>query len=51
MSGICYSVQELPHTCWTDEVQEERVSVAETGEHVSQRVPRLIRSALYICIR
>jgi hypothetical protein len=40
MGGVCYSVQELPHTCWTDEDQEEGIFIAEAGEHVSQRVPR-----------
>jgi hypothetical protein len=35
MGGICYSVQELSHICWTDADKEERVSVAEAGEHLS----------------
>jgi hypothetical protein len=51
MGGVFYSVQELPHTYWTDEDQEERFSIVEVGEHVSQRVPRQIHPALKICTR
>jgi hypothetical protein len=35
MGRICYSVQKLSYSGWTDEDQEG-ISVAEVGEHVSQ---------------
>jgi hypothetical protein len=46
MGGICYSVQELSYTYWTDEDQEEIIFVAKAGEHVSQRVQRHIHSTI-----
>jgi hypothetical protein len=30
------SVQKISHSCWTDGDQEEGISDAEAGEHVSQ---------------